>query len=477
MKKIMIALASLLVAVFAVLIGVSVYKNQPENVVIRAITGSLEQLTEREEIAFAYNTLREGSIAFSVKEWVDDDGDDELEEGSFSGTLHFSDSALMLKDFYLNLYDTKLDGDLYLSDELLYVKENEILDGAYGVSFSELAHDFAYSIFAFDANSDYAFPKSLSDMITGYAHEGNREMAKDAEALAKDLFSELWNAFCENVPFESEIDEVRLDGEKVKARVIHIEITGDNFADFLEDALVILEEHEGLDKFIDTYDEDLKDLFSAYGLQEYDSFREIYDEFLKELTEEIEDFSKEDKSDLEPIVIKMATTKRRGNLLLLRVDYDGETALLLDCGKEGLAKSDKITLEIHGESFVYEIEKNDDEDFCLSVKYDGEKIFSLDIDKEKGRFSVSVGETNDCYILEGTFEQNSTATTLTVKKFTEKYYSYYYGTTREYSYKTNTIITIKQKDKMPSAPKDFDSIDSITEKDLDAWVDKLEHLY
>ncbi|MBE6656566.1 MAG: hypothetical protein E7609_06865 [Ruminococcaceae bacterium] len=477
MKKMMIALGSLLVAAFALLIGISVYKNQPENVAIRAITGSLEQLTEREEIAFAYNTLREGSIAFSVKEWVDEDGDDALEGGSVSGTLHFSDSALMLKDFYLNLYDTRLDGDLYLSDELLYVKENEILDGAYGVSFSELAHDFAHSVFAYDANSDYSFPKRWSDMITGYEHEGNGEMAKDAEALAEDLFSELWKAFCENVPFTSQIDEVRLDGEKVKARVIHIEITGDHLADFLEDMLTVLEEHEGLEKFIDTYEEDLKDLFSAYGLQEYESFREIYDEFIEELTEEIEDFCKEEKSHFEPITIKIATPKRSSDLLLLRIDCDGETALLLDCGKDGLAKSDKIIVEIYGESVVYEIDKNDDEDFNLSVECDGEKIFSLDIDKEKGRFSVSVGETNDCYILEGTFEQRGTTTTLTVKEFTEKYYSYYYETTREYSYETNTVITIKQKDKMPSAPKDFDSIDSITEEDLEAWVDKLEHLY
>ena len=374
MKKILISLIVLVAVCSAVLVGITVYMNQPEAVAIRAITGSVTQFVERDEIAFAYDTVRQGSIDFSVKEWEDEDGYDELEGGSVSGKLYFSDSSLMLKDFYLDLYDVKLDGNVYLSDEMVYVEENEILGEAYGVNFSDLASIFDKSIFSYDANSAYSLPEDVSDTIANYDHENSLAMKKDAEALAKKLIMDLWDSFCENASIESEIKEVRIGGEKIKARVICIEVTGDDLADFLEDAIVILEDHKELNDFIDTYDDELKELFSSLGLptpedlDESDSFRKIYDEYLEMLNEEMDDFCKEVKKEMETIDIEIVTPKLRSNLLLLTVEYDGDTVFSLDCGKEGIEGSDEIALEIYEERLVYKVEKDDNEDFILSVK-------------------------------------------------------------------------------------------------------------
>ncbi len=475
-KKVIIALSVIALVVAAVITGISIYANQPEVVAIRSVTGVFEQISEREEIALVYNALREGSISFSLKDWINDRGRDELEGGTVSGTLHFSDSAFMVKDFYLDIDDVRLDGDLYFSDELIYLKEREILDGAYGITLPELAEDFKNSIFDYGSDSYYALPKELSDTIMNYKYEDSTQMINDAKGVSEEFFTEVWEIFCENFSFESGNDEIRLGGEKAEARIIHIEITGNAMANFLEDVLVLLEEEKFLDEFIDKYEENLTELLKTLGIDNYGSLREAYEDFLKEFAEEVRIFQKNHKESFESITIKIATPKRSSDLLLLRIDQGSKTLFSLDCGKEGIAESNRIALEICGESFVYEIEKND-EDFCATVNVNKEEVFSFDIDKKRECFTATLGEEDDCYIIDGTFEQDGKTTTISVEKLTERYGYYDSNGIRENSYKTNSTIIIKQKDKMPSAPEDFNKIYDITEKQLDIWVEKLERMF
>jgi hypothetical protein len=73
----------------------------------------------------------------------------------------------------------------------------------------------------------------------------------------------------------------------------------------------------------------------------------------------------------------------------------------------------------------------------------------------------------------GKISTKNKETTITLDKITEENEWYDSSST----IKTDLTIIIDQKDKMPSAPKNYDSIADIEEKDIEKWMEKLEGVF
>ena len=159
MKKIIIA-AILGTACVGGGVATGVVVNTPEYVLSTALSNAVEEFIEREDISNLIDVFEQGSIDFSYE----DDYNFEVGEKVYFG---LKDYKLFVENAYVK-DGTSTDGistsaNLYLSDEMIYVENDEYLDGAYGIKLKKLAKQFENSIFY--ENSDYSFPEEVSEMV------------------------------------------------------------------------------------------------------------------------------------------------------------------------------------------------------------------------------------------------------------------------------------------------------------------------
>ena len=247
-------------------VGLTVYNNTPEFVARNAILGMFQDLIKRDEINPLYNMITQGSLEASVSEFTED-GEDLLEDTSIAGKLYFSKEAFMLENADVKLFggDFHASGDIYLSDELIYIKEDHILGGAYGITPKELSADLRSSIFAPDSGSEYAIPdEEVFDAITETSDSADLDaMKKDAEKLLKKYIKQAWKIICDDAEFDSETTDVRLNGEKKTVRVVTIDVDTDAMASMLRDAYDFLKNDGDVVKFIETYQSSFSSVFSV----------------------------------------------------------------------------------------------------------------------------------------------------------------------------------------------------------------------
>ena len=159
MKKWLISILAIIIIGGGVTAGVMIVKNQPENVAISAVAGVFDDVLERPEIEPLINMLKGGSVSVNMTELTYNDGKNDLfeEEGisKLGGKIYFSnDNKIFVENAGVDFEDGSIRGDIFLSDELLYVK-SDILDGAYGVKFEDALDDFEDSIFHKNGKSDF----------------------------------------------------------------------------------------------------------------------------------------------------------------------------------------------------------------------------------------------------------------------------------------------------------------------------------
>ena len=142
----------------------------------------------------------------------------------------------------------------------------------------------------------------------------------------------------------------------------------------------------------------------------------------------------------------------------------------LDFGKDGLKKTNEITIDIDGEELTYVISENTKKAYEAELEYEGNTILEISIDKSNETYTLKLG---DGYLtIKGDFIQKGDTTTITVTKLTSSY-SYGDGTKSTDSIKTDITIVIDEKDNMPDVPSDFDRISDITDKDIEKWIEDL----
>ena len=476
-KVLAIIIAAVLLIGAGTGIGFAIYGNLPQNAAATAIFGAIEDFGERDEIQPLLKMLTKGSFEFSLNELKEGD-EDILEDGKFSGKMYFSKDAFMLENLEFNAGDFAIAGDIYISEDLLYISEDELLKNAYGIELKKIVEDFEDSIFAYGSDSEYAIPdeETHNDIVSALSAAQDTKMQKEAQKIAEKLYKKMWKIACDNFEFESENEEIKVGGSKEKVRVITIIIEGDALAEAISEFYDYLCEDKSIPKFLDKYEDALDFTFTSTADDK--TIAELYEEYLDQLGDNMSDICDSiERNFSDDIVIKVATPKSSKKLVKLEVEANGENVFTLDLGMKGIRKTDKITLEIDGEKLTYQVKTDNSKEFECVLKNDTTTV-KLNVDKKKDKFTFSVDSPNSSSLksleIKGDWETKSGKTTITVDKIESVTYGYdkYYNRIEI----TNTIdcdivFVIDQSDKIPSAPKDYKRISDITEEDIEDWVE------
>lgn len=478
-----------------------VVANQPENVAAAAITGIVDDFLARDEIKPIKNTLTGGSVDLSFEGAKDEDGED-LFNGSVSGKLYFDKDAYMLSDLNVSIEDAKIEGDLYVSKDLIYVSEDKILEGTYGVKLSTIAEDLSNSIFAADSDSEYAMDEETYDILISALEtlEDTKAIERDATKLAKTLVKDIWKIVVENAEIESESKSVKLNGSKEEVRLISIKVDDEAKANIVQGIYDYLCESDDINKFLEKHGDTFVPLLAETGYNEEEdgTLVEAYEEFLDEYEDDIEKIC-ENMEGTETITVNVATPKLTSTLLKLEVKVGKETMFTLDCGKDGLKKTDTVTLEVDGLTVTYKVAENDKDAFKATLEVadtygeddEVQAVIGININKEKGSYSAYV-ETYDYYSynyedgmtvyryeVKGDYAKKGDTTTMTVEKLVNTTTRTVNGSEESKQQSTSTVeaqLIFDTNDKMPKPVKDYETIADIKEEDIERWIENAEDL-
>ena len=469
MKKILaIILAALVFVGAGTGIAFAIISNRPQNVAISAIVNAVEDIAERDEVAPMYNMLKQGSLTMSVDKITMND-EDVLGGAKFSGKMYFSKDAFMMEDIKVNYGDIKIDADYYVSEDFIYISEEEIFDAAYGVKFSDIAEELKDSIFAYGSGSDYAIPdeemyNKVIEILEAIEELEVKEMKKDVEKLAKKLTKEVWKIACDNFEFESEKDEVRINGEKEKVRVVSVIIDGKAAANFVSDFYDFIAKDDSIVKFLEKYEDQIPTQLMG---DEDKSIVEMYEEAIEALEDTIDDTCDGIEAALPAdIIINVITPRNSKTLAKLEVNVEKTNLFAIDLGKDGMKNTDKITVSAAGEKlFTYEIKEDNNKEFVAEIEAGGATL-KIDLDKKADEFAITAKMGETTAKITGELVSRFGKTTITVDKITAG----------ETTIKCDVEIIIDEKDKIPAAPKKYDTISDIKDEDIEGWMEKIAEL-
>ena len=203
MKKTLLITATVFVVLISVLVFVAIILNSPSLVATRAVAGAVDDFSARKEFKPIIDTLSSafeyGSMDVSFKNLTENGGDYWDKETSFMGKLYFSKNAMLLDDVNLTLNGERISGEAYVSDEYIYVKEDNILKGTCGVYLPEFEYELKNSIFAPDSGSKYALDRDTYDRIItlNKNREDSKDIEKDIERLSRRVGRDVWKIFLE----------------------------------------------------------------------------------------------------------------------------------------------------------------------------------------------------------------------------------------------------------------------------------------
>ena len=469
-----------LIVTLAVAIGggatAAVVLNTPENVAGRAISALADDFFERDEIEPISDVFSGGSLDFSLTGMNDNNGVELMDDNCVKGKLYFSDEAFMLKDFDLKLPDVELFGEVYLSRDVIYVSEENILGDTYGVDFSALADDFKGSIFAPGSDSYYELDEDVYDrFVDMFEALADGDYEKDAKKLLKRVTRDLWEIFMDNADLSKESKKIRVGGKRTELRVVSIVVDGDALKDIIADTYDYLCDSDDIWDFIEEHG-DL--IYSS----EDETLADAYEDWLRDLDDTFDELYDEIDSYFTTLEIDIATPKMSAKLLKLEVRYNDETYLTLDVGEDGIKKSEEITLQTRYTEISYKVSDDGDE-FSAGLEIDpvdgDEVLFKIEIDRENEEFSVIVKSTGYDYYTERTLkgEYSKKRDTCTIKFedfiLDQEYRGVKYGE----HYTLECKLVVDTNDKMPEPEKRFKTIEDVTEKQLGKLESHLGYLF
>ena len=473
----MILLASMVIGALG--IGATLIANKPENVAAAAIKGTMDGLLDRKEIKPLLNTLSKGSITASVSD-IMYEGEDMMDGFEVSGKVYFSEAkkSLMIEDLIIQQEANKLQGDVYISPELAYVYEQNVLDGAYGAEFGRLTEEFKNSIFAYNSGSEYAIDyesyEEIVDMLEiadqAMLLANDEKMQKEAEKVSTELYTKAWKIACDNFKFDSENGEVRIDGELENVRVISIIVDADGLSAAVREYYEFLSTDDSMVEFLEKYEDELSVLTDPFLSNGGKSFAETYKEGLDELGENLDDLCHEIEYSMEDenLTIRVMTPVIGSKLVKLEIIAADQEIFSLEIGMKGIKNTNKITVTVYEEKFVYEITQDTITAFDCYLAF-GENRIELELDRSRDEYRLFVrnnGETSS--VIRGQLTKKGDTITITVDNvLTNIGY-------RDDQYDCNISVTLDQNDKIPAAPKDYVTISGITEKDIEKWEKNAE---
>lgn len=464
-----------------VAIALVIFFNTPTVVAGRAVIGVFEDIASRPEFSTVVAAMQGGSIEASMTGLAIDGGKMNT-DALISGKLYFDKNAFMLDEMEIRSDGFNLSGTIYADTKMLYVKEDEIFDEQFGIVVDEFGNEIEDSIFAYGSGSKYAFTDKdeYNMLVDAFNTSKLEDMQNDAKKLAEKYYTKIYNITTKYAEIKSKNDKIKVNGEKIDARIITIEIDEKAMSKIVRETCDYIINDKSVIDFLEKYEDRLAFSLSKSGMFDpnEDSLVDLYKDWLDELEAEVDDIceSIEDEEKFK-IKIKIATETMSSTLLKLSVDTNEETLFTIELGKGGIKKTDKITINIWDTEIVYTVEKNDGKEYSAKFEIDEVQLFEVEIDKKHEEFKFVYGTEKNSVTVEGEISTESKTTTISVDKITtsEYYYNYYSGPEYEiHTYEPELEIVIKESDKMPSIPKDYSTISDITEKDVDAWLEKFE---
>lgn len=510
-----IVLSSVLVCgVAGTVIGVSI-ANSPKNITQSAIGEVFKSSLEREEVEYLSTVFNGGSIEFVI---------DSIENSKdyYCGKLYFNDKSFMLSDLKLNIDGTKIDGELYASEDTYYIYEKNHLDGAYGFKLSTLADELKYSVFYPGSNTAYSLNNEdfyeLIDFID--CINENKKVKQDFEKLLEKVMKKLWKILNDYAEYEVEHDDARIDGEKVAVRTIIMRLSPDKTADALYDAYDYLCESDDIIKFIKKYDDYLRFMLGDdFDSEEYDSVADMYQTLIDDAEESLtkicnrleslaEEYEDEDE-DENPYDFKISITTPKSKSTLISFSlYTGFTPsiyLNTNC-KNGIKETKDFSIKVGAYSVEYQELWNNDYYYqaklilassnkAVPLNY----VIDIDIDKELGTYSIRLNTEStgseqifsgrgyftvkytqtEAITLSGTYSQKKDELTVSFDKLEATAKRVYADYRVNDVSQTNEVdidgkLIFKKNDKMPSPMTDFEKISEITEDQLDNLLKPLK---
>ena len=175
MKKLLIIIIAAVVGLGGGATAVAI-ANTPENAAARTLTSVIEDFIERDEFETIVKAFNGGSLEFSF-EGAKEEGEETYSGGKLNGKAYFNKKAVMLSGLEYSFENSKVSGDVYISRDTVYVKENEILGDAYGFKMSTLADDLKSSIFAPTSGTELAMDEytfnTVITMLDAYNNLGD----------------------------------------------------------------------------------------------------------------------------------------------------------------------------------------------------------------------------------------------------------------------------------------------------------------
>lgn len=491
-KKQLIFIGCAAAVILALIIGVALY-NSPSAVADRVIGRAAEDFVERDEIDYMLSLLTGGSVDVAYK----GDVDGVKVDANAKLFLNADENEYMLQLLQLDAtaegQKLGLTGSVYLSDDTVYVANDEILKGAYGVERGTLEEGLKNSILHPESESPYALDEQTFDALLQFCKFADSDLPEDLE---KDLIKviarytdKLYGWVKKYARFETSKQEIDLSDGSKKVRVVYVIITPETVRSIAKELRDYIKDDSKLRDLVIEYYTELADIlqYSANLGEEFD-IRDAYDSMIDEvdttLSNMIESLEDEDEDSF--IALCMATPKSSSKLLKLWFisgddvdDIEDEDEIYdegvsIDFGSKGIKKTKQITIkQSYGSKIKYTV--NDEERGITEYKLSaGNTVYSLKLNTKEDTFKlrqtvIYYDNTTSTISIEGNYTTKSDRATFEFKKYKVD------GETVE-SVDFDLTVTFEEKDSIPSPEKDITSIFEIDDEKIEKIMKDAEEL-
>lgn len=490
-KKQLIFIGCAAAVVLALIIGVAIY-NSPSAVADRVLGRAVEDFVEREEIDYMLSLLTGGSVDVAYK----GDVDGVKVDANAKLFLNADENEYMLQLLQLEAkaegQKLGLTGSIYLSDDTVYVANDEILKGAYGVERGSMEEGLKNSILHPESESPYALDEKTYEALLQLCKVADSDLPEDLEKDMLKVMTRYTDKFYSWVKkyarFETSKQEIDLSDGGKKVRVVYVIVTPETVRSIVKELRDYIKEDSKLRDLVIEYYTELADIlqYSANPGEEFD-IRDAYDNMIDEVDTTLSNMidGLEDEDEESFIALCMATPKSSSKLLKMwfisgddvdDIEDEDEISegISIDFGSKGIKKTKQITIkQAYGYKIKYTV--NDEERGITEYKLSADNtVYALRLDTKEDTFklrkSVSYyDDTTSTTSIEGNYTTKGDKATFEFKKVKVD------GEVVE-SADFDLTVTFEEKDRIPSPEKDVTSVFEIDDEKIEEIMKKAREL-
>ncbi len=493
-KKLIALIVCLAIAVVGGVGALAIF-NAPAMVANRALGNLADDFLARDEIDYLMSVFSQGSVDLSAKGDIEDVDMDTHVKFYFDAENESCMADDIRMEFAYDDVDVKLTASMYADREMLYIANDEILDGAYGLQRGSLESKLKNSIFNPDSDSEYALPQEAFDALLALCKfaDGDlpEQLEEDLTKVAERYVDEFKGWLKKHAQFKAETQEVDLADGMTEARVVYIIITPETVCGIVEDFYEYIKDDDDLRDLIVDYYEELAEILEVTGQFDEDmDVGEMYDDAIEGLGEAVEEMTEsiEDEDEDSFVAICMATPKMSAKLMKLWMimgedvkDIDDEDEVeemfSIDFGSKGIKKTSQIVIDAADYKVKYTVDSETKGVTEYKLQVGDEFKFTLKLDEKEEKFKAQISMTEHdywydstevrTYAVEGKYTVDKDASTLELKKIKVD------GEVIE-DLGINVKVTFDKEDKMPAPEKKITSVLDIDKDMIEEIINNAE---